>query len=433
METTTLSLFYRFGTALVIGLLIGLQREYASYQEGTERGDVEDDLFAGARTFALMSLLGCAGAFAADLLGALWVFAALLLVVGALITTAYFLESREGDLGLTTEVAALLTLVAGALCYWDYLEVAAALAVTITVLLALKLQTRSLVRNITREDVYATLKFAVISLVVLPVLPRTGYGPPPFDVVVPHDVWLMVVFISGISFLGYLLIQIVGPRRGVGLTGLLGGLASSTAVTLSFAQRSHDATALAKSFALAILLAWGVMFGRVLIEVAVLNLPLLGIVWIPIVAALLVSLAYCGYLYATQDEHSDHADDDFTNPFELGPALTFGALYAVILLVANAAQLYLGDTGVYLSSIASGMADVDAITLSMAQLSQPDTTASEVIDLRTAARAIVLAAASNTVVKGGIVLTLGSKALRKAILPGLILTVATAIGVVFLL
>ena len=430
MDTTTLNLFYRFGTALAMGLLIGLQREYASYREADDAG-ADIDLFAGARTFALLSLLGGAGAFTADLAGTAWPFVALLLVMGALITTAYFLESRAGDLGLTTEVAALLTLVTGALCYWDYLAVAAALAVTITVLLALKLQTQTLARNITREDVYATLKFAVISLVVLPVLPREGYGPPPFDVLVPYEVWLMVVFISGISFLGYLLIQIVGPRRGVGLTGLLGGLASSTAVTLAFTQRSRDAQALAKSFALAILLAWSVMFGRVIVEVAVLNRPLLGIVWIPMVAAMLVSFTYCVYLYLTQREKSEHGADDFTNPFELKPALTFGLLYAVILVVANAAKMYLGDTGVYLSSIASGLADVDAITLSMAQLSQPDADAS--VDLQTAARAIVLAAASNTVVKGGIVLTTGSKALRNAILPGLVLTLATAIGVVFLL
>jgi uncharacterized membrane protein (DUF4010 family) len=219
----------------------------------------------------------------------------------------------------------------------------------------------------------------------------------------------------------------------VGLTGLLGGLASSTAVTLTFAQRSHDAASLAKSFALAILVAWSVMFGRVLVEVAALNLPLLGVVWLPVVAALAVSLAYCAYLYLTQTHQADEPADDFTNPFELGPALTFGLLYAVILLVANAAKLYLGDTGVYLSSIASGLADVDAITLSMAQLSQPGSSSGEAIDLRTAARAIVLAAASNTVVKGGIVLSLGSAALRKAILPGLVLTLATAIGVVFLL
>src|SRR5690606_30734331 len=162
---------------------------------------------------------------------------------------SYFLSGKNGHLGTTTEVAAVLTILAGALCYWNQLAFAAALAVSITVLLTLKLQTQSLVRNISREDVYAPLKSAVICLIILPVLPQEGYGPPPFDVLVPYKVWLMVVFISGISFLGYVLIKIVGAKRGVGLTGLLGGLASSTAVTLTFSQRSRDTEELAKPFA----------------------------------------------------------------------------------------------------------------------------------------------------------------------------------------
>jgi uncharacterized membrane protein (DUF4010 family) len=215
----------------------------------------------------------------------------------------------------------------------------------------------------------------------------------------------------------------------VGLTGLLGGLASSTAVTLSFAQRSRGVRGLARPFAMAILLAWSVMFVRVMVEVAVLNRPLLSIVWIPLTAALVVSMSYCVYLYYSQSADKLEEQDNFKNPFELGPALTFGLLYAVILLVANAARLYLGNTGVYLSSIASGLADVDAITLSMAELSR----AGGNIDLQTAARAIVLAVVSNTLVKGGIVLSLGSVLLRKAILPGLLATLATAVGVVFTL
>ena len=298
-----------------------------------------------------------------------------------------------------------------------------------TVLLALKLQTRMLVRNITQSDVYATLTFAVITLIILPVLPSRSYGPPPFDVLVPYKIWLMVVFISGISFLGYLLIKIVGARRGVGLTGLLGGLASSTAVTLSFAQRSRDITGLERPFAMAILLAWSVMFVRVMVEVAVINPVLLRIVWIPMTAALAVSAAYCVYLYRIQASGKQEEQDRYTNPFELVPALTFGLVYAVILLAANAARMYLGDTGIYLSSIASGLADVDAITLSLAELSLED----QGLDLQTAARGIVLAAVSNTLVKGGIVLGMGSVVLRKVIMPGLLATLATAIGVVFIL
>lgn len=426
-DALQLDLFYRFGVALVIGLLVGLQREYAYRTDDSE--EEEEELFAGARTFALLSLLGCTTAFVADLGESVFIFVAIFVVIGAMIGTAYLMGARQGGIGLTTEVAALLTVLAGALCFWEELGLAAALGVTTTVLLAIKIQTQSLAENITREDVYATLKFAVISLIILPVLPRESFGPPPFDVLVPYKIWLMVVFISGISFLGYVLIKIVGARRGVGLTGLLGGLASSTAVTLSFSQRSRDVEGLAKPFALAILLAWSVMFARVMVEVAALNPPLLAIVWIPMTAAMLVSFAYCGYLYFSQNPEKQDEPDDFKNPFELGPALKFGLLYAVILLAANAAKLYFGDTGIYISSIASGLADVDAITLSMAELSQ----GGENLSLDTAARAIVLAAASNTLVKGGIVLSTGSKELRKVILPGMVLTLATAIGVVFIL
>ena len=226
-----------------------------------------------------------------------------------------------------------------------------------------------------------------------------------------------------------MLIKIIGARRGVGITGLLGGLASSTAVTLSFAQRSRDIAGLERPFAMAILLAWSVMFVRVMVEVAVINQALLSVIWIPLTAALAVSAAYCIYLYRIQPTGKQEEQDKFTNPFELAPALTFGLIYAVILLAANAARLYLGNTGIYLSSIASGLADVDAITLSLAELSR-DTND---LDLQTAARGIVLAAVSNTLVKGGIVLGMGSKLLRKVIMPGLLATLATAIGVVFIL
>jgi uncharacterized membrane protein (DUF4010 family) len=423
-EAGYIDLFYRFGAALLIGLLVGLQREYAHMQQKQE-----EKSFGGTRTFALLGLLGCTAAFLAEQMESALAFVAIVAIVGGLIMISYVSTSRKGSIGITTEAAAVTTLLAGAICFQGELALAAALGVAMTVLLELKLQTRTLARNITQADVYATLTFAVITLIILPVLPSRSYGPPPFDVLVPHNIWLMVVFISGISFLGYLLIKIVGARRGVGLTGLLGGLASSTAVTLSFAQRSRSITGLERPFALAILLAWSVMFVRVMVEVAVINMALFRIVWIPLTAALVVSAAYCIYLYRIQSSGKQEEQDKYKNPFELGPALTFGLIYAVILLVANTARLYLGNTGVYLSSVASGLADVDAITLSLAKLSL-DTDA---LDLHTAARGIVLAAVSNTLVKGGIVLGMGSMVLRKVIMPGLLATLATAIGVVFIL
>jgi uncharacterized membrane protein (DUF4010 family) len=419
MEQT--ALFCRFGVALAIGFLVGLQREYA-------HGGPDRQIFAGERTLALMGLVGCAAAMAADVLASPWPFVGIITAMGAMITVAYFIMAQRGGVGLTTETAALLTVIAGALCYWGHLGLAVAIGVATTVLLSLKMEMDVFVRRITREDVYATLKFAVITAIVLPVLPNQSVGPPPLDVLNPYKIWLMVVFISGISFLGYVLVKVVGSRQGIGLTGLLGGMVSSTAVTLSFAQRSQREAELAKPFALAITVAWTVMFSRVVVEVAALNRALLRVLWLPMAASAAVGLAYGVYLYFSQrtDEEGQVA---FSNPFELGPALKFGLLYALVLLVSKAALMYLGDTGVYLSSVVAGLADVDAITLSMAELSH----AAGGVSLITAQRAIVLAAMSNTVVKGSIVLTSGSPALRRALWPGFALMLVTGVGVAFLI
>ncbi|MFN2270292.1 MAG: MgtC/SapB family protein [Anaerolineae bacterium] len=418
MDTATL--FYRFGVALAIGFLVGLQREYA-------KGGDDREIFAGERTLALMGLVGCTAAMVADVLDSPWAFIGIFLAQSGLVVIAHFVDARRGRVGLTTEVAALMTTLAGALCYWDYLPLAVALAVTTTVLLSLKMEMDKFVRRITREDIYATLKFAVITAIVLPVLPnRAIVDTSPFDVLNPYKIWLMVVFISGISFLGYVLVKVVGPRQGIGLTGLLGGLVSSTAVTLSFSQRSQRQSELAKPFALAIMVAWTVMFSRVVIEVAALNLALLRVLWMPMAASAAAGLGYCVFLYFSQ-RTNEPGEVKVSNPFELGPAVKFGLLYAVILLVSKTAQVYLGSTGLYLSSVLSGLADVDAITLSVAELSKAGG-----LELSTGARAIVLAAMSNTVVKGGIVLSSGSRALRLALLPGFILMLVAGVGVAFL-
>ena len=421
MDTDHTNLFYRFGAALVIGILVGLQREYAY-------DDPSREMFAGVRTFALMALVGGVAAMVAEHLASPWAFTGIVLLVGALIAIAYFVGAQRGKVGLTTEISALVTILTGALCYWNYLPLAAAIAVATTVLLSLKLEVQTLVRRITREDVYATLKFAVISAIVLPVLPNKAFGPPPLDVLNPYKIWLMVVFISGISFLGYLLTKVVGFRQGIGLTGLLGGLVSSTAVTLSFSQRSQTQPDLAKPFALGITVAWMMMFLRVVAEVAALNRALLRMLWLPMAAATAVGLVYSLYLYLAQ-RTDEEGGVNLSNPFELRPAVTFGLLYAVILLFSKVAQTYLGDMGVYLSSTVAGFTDVDAVTLSLAELGGKV----DGIDLTVAARGIVLAATSNTLVKGGIVLVSGSALLRRVTLPGFALMMIAAVSVAFLM
>ena len=415
-----LSLFFRFGVALVIGIFVGMQREFADNKEENR------ELAMGVRTLALMGLLGCTGAFLGDLIGSPWPLVTIILILGAFIGTNHFIEASRGEAGLTTESSGILTILAGALAYWDQLTLAVALGVATAALLSFKPELHRFAKQLTREDVYATLKLAVITAIVLPVLPHKSFGPPPFDVLNPFKIWLLVVFISGISFVGYLLIKITGARKGIGLTGLLGGLASSTAVTLSFTQRSKDASALARPFALAITVAWTVMFARVVIEVAALNIELAKVIVLPLVIPVAAGLGYCVVLFRSQ-RTDETGEVNFSNPFELGPAITFGLIFTVILVISRAAQVYMGDVGIYLSSVIAGLADVDAIALSVAELSRKPGG----IGMETAARSILLAAVANTALKGSIVLVSGAPALRRAIAPGFVLMLLSGLLVAF--
>jgi uncharacterized membrane protein (DUF4010 family) len=412
-------LFYRFGTALAIGFLVGLQREFSF--KGAEAPS-----FAGVRTFSLLSLSGCAAAFVAETARSPALLAVFFGVVGALIVASYVIIARKGDVGSTTEVAALITTLNGALCLWGMLELAAAIGVATTVVLSAKLPLQKLVEKLTTEDLVATLKFGVVTAIVLPVLPREPLGAPPFDVLVPHDLWRMVVLISAIGFIGYVLIQIVGSKRGIGLTGLLGGLVSSTAVTLSFAQRSREEPRLGKPFALAIVVAWTMMFARILAAVAVINRELLHALWLPLAAAGAAGAAYGAWLHFS-DRASPETEMSFSNPFEVGPALRFGLLYAVVLLLSRAAQMEFGDRGVLLSALVAGVADVDAITLSLSELSR----SGEGLSREAAAQGVMVAAMANTALKGGIVLATGSSQLRSRIWPAVIAVVGCGLAFAF--
>lgn len=423
METT---LFYRFGVALFIGILVGLQREYISDLHDIRES--RSETFAGVRTFALMSLVGCIAAMLSDILQSPWVFVGILLPLGILIAVGYFITAWRSSAGMTTEVAALATTLAGALCYWGELVLAVALGVVITVLLSLKVELQRFVARLTREDILAALKFAVITAIILPLLPNETFGPPPFDIFNPYQIWLFVVLISGISFLGYVLMKLVSAGHGIKLTGLLGGLASSTATTLSFAQRSQKNDAFARSFAVAILLAWAVMFGRALVEVATVNVALVNDIWLPMTVTAAAGLLYSAFLYLRGPDAQDEGEVVLTNPFELGPAITFAFIYVLVLLISHAGQIYFGEAGVYISSVIAGLADIDAIALSMAELSSVPGG----LDAATASRAVMIAALANTFAKGSIVVVTGSPALRRALLPGFLLMLLTG-GVALLL
>lgn len=410
-----IDLFLRFGTALAIGFLIGVQREFVHVTDNKSTF-----LAAGERTTSLISLGGALAAMFSDQFDAPIILVGFLILVGFFAAIGYFVDVWKRDkYGITSEVAILIAVFIGALCYQGDLGLAVALGIMTTVILSLKVQTDRFVRALTRKELYAALQLAVISAIVLPVLPNQSIAGPPFDVLNPFTAWLMVVFISGINFMGYVLVRVVGTQ-GIGLSGFLGGLVSSTAVTLGFAERSKREPMLARPFAFAIIVAWTVMFGRVLVEVWVLNRRLFEEVLPMIVVMGVTALGYAIFVFFRQ-RSTEKGDLELSNPLDLWSAIRFGILFVVVLLVSRTAQLYFGDTGILISSLVSGLADVDAIALSVAELSRNGG-----LDLNVASNAVVIAAAANTLAKGSIVMFGGSSELRKVILPGLGLILASA-------
>jgi uncharacterized membrane protein (DUF4010 family) len=420
-DSFQLDLAGRLAAALGIGLLMGLEREWAQRDE--------EKSFGGVRTFAMISLSGAAAAYAAQVLEQPEILLAGFTAVAALVVVSYLASSRQGSLGMTTEVAALLAFALGTLCARGHVSVAVAVGVLALLLLALKVPLHTLAGRIEARDVTATLRFALITAIVLPLLPDQTYGPPPFDVLNPYEIWLMVVLIAGLNFAGYMLVKLMGAEHGFGLTGLLGGLVSSTALSLGFAQRSKQEPGQSRALALGILLAWTVMFVRVIAEVAVVN-PALVRRMAPTAGALAVAgLAATFYLHRTRARargKAATATAPSKNPLELRMAIQFGLLYAAITLGARAAQHFFGEAGLYAAGALAGVSDVDAITLSMANLaaSSPDSASA-------AARTIEIAVLSNTAAKCAMVCALGAPELRRTLLP--IGTLLGAVGLASML
>ena len=394
---------WQFGAALGLGMLIGLERERTRGEERT---------FAGVRTFSLVALLGATSVFAGIQAGIPWIVGVVFLAVVAVVAVAYYVTAKGGSVGATTEISLLLTFFIGSMCAWNQVGVAGAVTVAAMLLLALKGWLHNLARHIEASDVEATLKFAIITLIVLPLVPNTNFGPEGLEVINPYKTWLMVVLIAGLNFLGYVLVKVVGREHGLGITGLLGGLVSSTAVTLSFSQRSRVEPGLAPVLALAILLAWTVMFFRVVLEVGVVNISLVKDLALGMVLMGSVSLAICFLLWRRGRSTEKAEVDSGRNPFELGDAIKFGALFAVVIFAASVAQAYFGDTGLYLAGALAGLTDVDAIALSMANLAREDPASSDA-----AARTIVIAVISNTMVKCGMAIWLGAPSMRRTMIP----------------
>jgi len=387
--------------ALGLGLLVGLQREWAK-SEG-----------AGIRTFALITVLGTVCGLLAARSGG-WIVAAGLLGVAALLVNMNLHRSGSAKphRGQTTEVAALLMFATGALLAFGETAIAITVGGGVAVLLQWKAPLHGFVERIGQAEIRAVFRLVLIALVVLPLLPNQAYGP--YGVLNPFQLWLMVVLIVGISVSGYLASRYLDSGRGALLGGVLGGIISSTATTISYARQSRRTPAFASLGAVIILVASTVVFLRVAVEVAVVAPSVLPQVapQLAVMAIWMLVIAVGSYKLASQEQPPVErlSVDD---PSELAPAVVFGALYALVLFAVAAVQDSFGDRGLYVVAALSGLTDIDAITLSTAQLMDAGG-----LDIDTGWRMMLVGAMSNIIFKTAVVASLGTKALLSRISAG---------------
>jgi uncharacterized membrane protein (DUF4010 family) len=391
------SIISAFAVAAGLGGVVGLERQLGREPDGE---------YAGARTFALYGVWGAAAGWLGDRIGAA-AFVALAAAFFLLILAEYLVvATRDGDSGTTTEAAAMVVFVVGAFAWSQEWIAAAAITVGLTALLRAKEFLHSLSQRFSEEDVQAVLQFGVITAVILPLVPDADIGP--WDAFNPFETWLMVVLVSAIGLVGYLALRTMG-ERGLGVTGFAGGLVSSTAVTLGFSRLSRVDDALRPALAAGILGASAIMYPRVLIEARVIAPPLADRLTLPLVA---LGLATGGvaliWLLRRGERSTSRSGPRFRNPLTLTTALQFGALYAAIAFVAAALVDNVSENSLVLLGAASGIADVDAITLSAANLVE------EGLDTDIATRVVLAAVTVNTAIKAALVALLGSRRLARA-------------------
>ncbi len=353
---------------------------------------------AGLRTFTLVALFGTMSALLSAQTNSAWVLAGGLLVVGGMMVAAYAREpDNDGDPGTTTIAAIVLCYGLGAMVWYGYHQLAIMLAVVATLLLYFKHELHDITHQLTQREVISFLQFAVLSLVILPLLPNQNYGP--YNALNPYQIWWMVVLISGVSLAGYAALRIVGQRHGTALMGLLGGLVSSTATTLIYARHSRDNAALTHIAVVVILLANLVVLVRLGVLAAVLSPGLLPAL-LPILGSGLVAGLVCTAIFWRGNDTLPELA--LGNPTELRTALSFGAVYGVVLFAAAWLSDYAGSRGLYTVALVSGLTDVDPITLSSLRLHElGKLTQTEVVT------AISIAYVANMAFKFGMIVFIG--------------------------
>jgi uncharacterized membrane protein (DUF4010 family) len=394
-------LFEQLGISLALGLLVGLQRQRS------------ESLTAGLRTFPLITVMGSiAAALDQSQLTAPWcVPAGLLALVGVVVASYVYRSQRnESDLGTTTEAAILLMYLVGAYVVLGDRVVAIAVGAGVAVLLQFKPELHGMAARLGNEDLQAIMTFALITCIILPVLPDRTYDVvAPLNVLNPFRIWLMVVLMVGISLGGYLIYKFVGRTPGVILAGILGGLISSTATTVSYARRASSGAESTRLAALAILLASTVVYGRVMLEISIVARQRFAELAAPIGVMMTASAIATALMFFFVGSAPQQMPQQ-KNPTELKSAIVFAVLFAAVLMALSATQTYIGGQSLYAVAILSGLTDMDAITLSAAKLVQVDAPSGG-IDVSTAWRVIIVATISNIFFKWMICLGMGGRSL----------------------
>jgi uncharacterized membrane protein (DUF4010 family) len=405
----------RLSVAALSGLAVGLERERSGHATGPHRR------FAGIRTFLLLGgTAGVAGWLVAAGSGALGVT----LIAGelTLVVAAYLAAARPGGVAVeaTTEVAAILVIALGTAAGLGYLEIAGGATAVMVLALSEKERVRAAAARIGEHEMRATAQFAVLALVVLPLLPDATYGP--FGGVQLRALWMVVLLFSGLNFAGYLARKAVGEERGYGVTGMLGGLISSTAVAFQFSRASHDAEQSPEGLAVGVVGACTVLLPRVLVLSGVLSyrvaLALLPFFLAPLIAgAAMVAYAFLRQWEPTKRDAPEH---HASSPLRLWSAIRMAVAFQVSLMVLSAVRQQLGTAGVLASAAVLGLTDMDALTLSMNRLgSSPD-----LVPL--AARAIVIGVIANSVLKLVLTQVLGTSPFKRLAGAGLAIQLAVA-------
>lgn len=412
-------LFQRLAVALAIGLLIGLERGWQTREESDHQRT------AGLRTFALTGLLGGICGLLGSAVSPIVLAAGVIAYTIALVTFSYMEASAEKNFSVTGVVAGILTFMLGAYAVLGNVTVAVAASVAMAILLALRDPLHTWVRTITWPEMRSALVLLAMSFLLLPVLPNRTVDP--WQVINPAEIWLLAILIAAISFAGYIAVRVLGERRGIALAAIAGGLASSTATTLSFARLAREHPESSQVLAGGILLASMTMMARILVLVGLIKPELLGAISAPIGAAACALLIGTAVLYwGRKDGSGEQPHLSIKNPFDLGAVLWLVALLAAIMLVAKALATQTGSAGVYVLAGFSGILDVDALTLSMTRL------AGIQVPMMEASTAILIAAATNTVSKAVIATAIGGTRLGVAIgVVNALVVVALIGGIVF--